>query len=681
MAVAGETNFEQACDIFIAFYNDDVSNLTGAPQLGCCAHCGNSTRIVTRQELREHIDTPERVSKHSSGDSVRDRMASGRARALRAARWVAGLLLVAVLVVASDRGVRAAENVKGSKRYVSSQAYFHALRAELAFAERDLSTAADELQLALVYDPESVLLTERLARLALSTDRLKKARRLVERARDLAPKRVRLLLLESEVALQAGEVARAERALRRAVARGRFTVEPAVALAAFLAKRGRVHEAGQVLSRAAARVPQDPRPLDALGDLEARRGRYWPAVRALERAIRRDPKSLPRRIELDRLYVRLGRFRDAAHMWATYAREDARDAEALERAVRAHFRAGQPEGGRRLAIRWRLAAPGDATELAIADTLAAEGYWAEAVATWENREVSTELMPSRDLAYARALVVVGRIEDALGALSRIPRTSQNYVEARMAMATVLARSGQPMRAAEILEGVLEIDVEDPEVGLRLSMLRPVLEVADTPSSLGLVAERAGRLARGAGLKTVDAFLEAFLKEQPHRGPELRTLRVALWQVYAEEVPVEIFESAFNVHPERVRLKAALGRALVEAKSTTSRARRLAEAALASAPDDPEVLAAAGFVALRRGARRHAEECLERAVRLSPESTAAWEIFGDVLIARGRLEAARAAYREARRAARRAPWLGPVPRRAAVERLTTKLQLTSRRSAR
>ena len=582
---------------------------------------------------------------------------------------VVGASFLAPVLVAGPG--QAASPREPARRYVSSHAYYHALRAELAFARQDLKTAAEELQLALVYDPESVLLTERLARLALSTGQLNKARRLVDRARVLAPRQAQLLVLDAEVATQAGDFGRAERVLRQAVGQAPTKVEPSLALATHVERRGRRCEAVRILSRAAARMPGAPEPLDALGALEDRRGRLARAVRAYERAVRRAPDGFVRRTRLDHLYARLGRYKDAVEGWRRFVRRGPREAEALAYAVRAEFRAGETDRGRELLARWRILAPGDATELAIAMTLATEGYFAEAVSTWENRRVPTTLPEKSAMAYGRALLEVGRIQDAVGVLGGIGSDSSDFAKARLMMATALVRRGAVDRAEQVLDRALRFEPDNLEFGLRLGMLRPALGQAPVPESVGRLAERATRLARGLGLQAADAFIDAFFAERPDRpgGEAERTsLRAELWIRHADEVPLAVLQAALDAEPNSVRWRAAVAAAVASSGRGLRTARRHAEGALALAPDDPGAVVAVGVVSLRRGARRHAEECLERAVRLSPGSMEAWESWGEVLTVGGMASAAQAAYTEARRALASDPWRGTAAKRAASDRL-------------
>lgn len=589
-----------------------------------------------------------------------------RLQAVLGIRWLAAALLSPALA-------SAAPVHEPQRRYVSSQAYYHALRAELALAQEDRGTAADELQLALVYDPESVLLTERLARLALTAGRLRKARRLVEHARGLAPRDVMLRVLEAEVALKAKDFARAERILRRAVLRTRSRPEPALALARLLEQRGRVREAIRVLSRAAARIPDAPEPLDALASVEVRRGRPRLALDALERAAVRDPGRLPRQVRLDRLYAGLGWYRKAADDWWRYFEAGAFEVEALARATRAAFRAGQTARGDALVARWRGAAPGNETELAFADILAEEGYFAEAAAAWEELRKVAALSDARTVAHARALVAVGRNRAALRALRGIGRGSPVFSSAQRWLATVLVRGGARARAEQVLDRALENDPGDRALGLRLGMLRPAPDLSDLPDGLGRIAEYAMRLARGSGLEVADGWLTALTQDRPGLGPEIARLRAELWTQHAAEVPVQVLRAALDTQPEAAGWRAALALALTASGRKLREARRYAEAALSAAPDDPRAVRAMGVLLLRQGARRHAEECLGRAVRLSPGTAGAWESWGDALWAGGRTGPAKVAYRNGRVALEADPWLGAAARRAMDARLAVKVE--------
>ncbi|MCK6551859.1 tetratricopeptide repeat protein, partial [Myxococcota bacterium] len=102
-------------------------------------------------------------------------------------------------------------------RYVGSQAYHHALRAELARARGELAIAAQELQLALVYDEASPHLNAELADVSLGIGAVAKAERASGRALELEPGRAAHWVLRAKVLEATGDRAGAERALRRAI--------------------------------------------------------------------------------------------------------------------------------------------------------------------------------------------------------------------------------------------------------------------------------------------------------------------------------------------------------------------------------------------------------------------------------------------------------------------------------
>ncbi|MEL7371263.1 MAG: hypothetical protein AAFN74_20240, partial [Myxococcota bacterium] len=155
----------------------------------------------------EHSDSPKTVSKLRAGDTFGNRMVSARIEvqvssmhARRARRRY--LVLLAATAFGLLIFFRSADGRAGQAEqpYVSAQAYFHALRAELALDRSDWDTAHDELQLALVYDPSSVHLHDKLIRLALAQGHLTRARKYARRAGQMASERWEILKLQGIVA-------------------------------------------------------------------------------------------------------------------------------------------------------------------------------------------------------------------------------------------------------------------------------------------------------------------------------------------------------------------------------------------------------------------------------------------------------------------------------------------------
>src|SRR5688572_6696470 len=179
-----------------------------------------------------------------------------------------------------------------SKRYISSQAYLHAMRAEIAALAGHKVAAAEELQLALVYDPESIFLALELAKATHALGQTAKAKTLIARVMERQPNHVDALLLSGKIAEEEQQLQEAERVFRKAATIAPDDMRAIIGLAAILERRGRAKEAARVLERGAERAPQSTEALAALAKLEKSQGSYRAAERALERALVRDPHDV-----------------------------------------------------------------------------------------------------------------------------------------------------------------------------------------------------------------------------------------------------------------------------------------------------------------------------------------------------------------------------------------------------
>lgn len=527
------------------------------------------------------------------------------------------------------------------------------MRAELASISGDRHTAVDELQLALVYDPDSIYLALELARASLALGKSAKAKKLIGRVLKRRPHHVEALLLSADIAARGQKYGEAERSFRRAAALAPEDERAVLGLAAILERRGRIGEAARVLRRGADRAPQSTALLVALSKLERSRGRLARAAKALERAITRDPGDADLLVGLSDLYERQLRHDEAVERWRTFVEAHPNDPVALLEAARAELWMDRDDRARTLIERLERIRGSTKTDRAIGLMLLSEG---------RNRAAAEKLAevvrsPSHDSdgrtrhAYAVALARIGRVEAALSELEHIGPQTELYETARVGMAELLLESGKMDRAEIALRNAIEERPSSAEVA---GLLAQVLErKGDVEGAVVLLRETPGDVAVRRRLARVEASILARhgRREEAERlmtavtdagGREATYLLGSfLWEMEEHDRALELMQKLVRAgDPEALNF---VGYALAERGRDLAEADALVRQALAERPRAAAFIDSLGYIELKRGRFDSAERLLRRAVRLSPRDPEIAEHLGDALSAQGRKAGARRIY--------------------------------------
>lgn len=541
------------------------------------------------------------------------------------------------------------------RRYVSAQAYYHALRAAFSEAQGDLPHAADELQLALVYDQDSLQLTLDLARISLALDRLGKAKKMVDRAQQLGPEVPGVALLAAQVAQAEGRWDRAERILRRADRRSEGQLEVALRLARLLGTRDRIKEASAVLRRAADRWPQSTEPLLELAELERARGALGGAAEALERAHRRDPEGLRVLEDLTEVYERQGRLPRALKLWRAHLQWHPGQRRAQELAAQCALLlyGTAPDLTSALIQQTRSAAEA----AGLAQVFVAVGAFELALPLLQSAQSGPGVNAQVLLHLGQSQEAVGHDKQALAALERIgPEAGSVYVEARARLAELHLWAGRGRRAEQALQVALQNGVKDARVVVLMAQAQlqgrdpqqalRTLEPSEGVDPTALVLARAQLLQVTQGAEAARQVLEAQLGSDPGPSWPLQWAlgRLALSQGDRTEAEGWL-RQAVGHSSAPAELWADLGRA--RAGQHPAEALVAAQTALALAPRAPKVLDALGRVFEANGDLEHARTFLGRAARLSPRDPDIMEHMADIEWELGHHAAAKTTWRSAR----------------------------------
>jgi tetratricopeptide (TPR) repeat protein len=603
----------------------------------------------------EHSDSPKAVSKR-------------RLRVTVAFVPRPHLALFAFVAVALCTAAAAAEPARGApkKRYVSSQAYYHAMRAELALSKNELVEASEELQLALVYDSDSKYLTVQLARVSLKLGWIAKAEKLADRALALDGTDPRAWILRAHVQLSKSQVAAAEKSLKKALENDPASVDASIELARLVARRGSPKEAIAILYKSAERAPRSTEPFTEIAQIEVGRRRLTAAARALEYALERDARRVEVAIALSAIYERQARYDDAVQVWRKIVELVPGDLDAMFYGARAELWVERDDLAEKLVSAIQTMQKSPETDLKLGLMYLEEGRPAHASVLLAESVRATPSDQRARFAYGISMLQLGKDEPALAELETIGPDHELYADARIRIGNVLLGLGRADRAKLALRAALEHQPRSPSL---ISFFAGLLEkTGQVEEAMFTVREAKKALPHDLELAEIEASL-AMRSGDRDRG--MRIMRAAVEQSAApsedalyrlgvvyersgeSELAVDTMYKLLREHPDSARAMNFLGYLYAGRATRLDEAEKLLRRALALEPRSGAILDSLGFVCFRRGKLDLAERYLLRATRLQPNDAEVLEHLGDVFLARGKSDAARGSYLRARTALDRA----------------------------
>lgn len=588
-------------------------------------------------------------------------------------------LLIALIAFAAVFSPLSENRAEASKRrFVSSQAYYHAMRAELALAKNELVQAADELQLALVYDSDSEYLTVALAKTSLKLGSIPRAAKLADRALLIAPASPAVWILRAHVELAKAQArltrsaperdkgpdpnVQAEKALKKAIELDPAGVEAPIELARLIAKRGRQKEAIALLYKAAERAPRSTEPFAEIAKLEVDRRRLRAASRALEYALERDPRAVGVVIALSQIYERQARYEEAAALWRKTIELVPDDVDALFYAARAELWVEHDAEAEKLVGEIQAMQRGPELELRLGLMYLEEGRAAPASVLLAEAVRSIPSDQRARFAYGVSLAQLGKDEAALAELELIGPEHELYVDARVRIGTILLSLGRSDRVKLALRHALD---RQPNAAPLLSFSAIALERSgqldealrtlrearrQAPHELELAQSEATLLIRNGDRDRGTRLMRALVEQQSAPGEDALFRLGEVFERAGEVEPaVETMQRIIRESPDSARALNFLGYMFAARATRLDEAEKLLRRALALEPRSGAVLDSLGFVCFRRGKLEDAERYLSRAARLQPNDPEVLEHLGDVYLARGKAEQARESYARARTA--------------------------------
>ena len=513
--------------------------------------------------------------------------------------------------------------------YVSPAAYHHYILAQLLSNDGRAEEAAEELRHALASDGASPYLRTRLAEELLTLGRVDEAREEVEASLHLDPQFPEAFVDLAKVRLRLGDGGGAETALRRAIEIDRSCEDAYVALVSVYRDHGQDAKAEDIWRALAKNVPASATAQENLGRAALARGDVRTAEVALQKAIDLDPGLQEARVALARLLQGEGRVTEAAQQLG-----------------QAYERSGEPKLAEMI-VHFDMAAGREPEARELVDRLDDEGGPADRrvkigslrIVTHQPEralEIADDLLRTGESSSARvlagnALHALGRDDEAVAQLRKVPAQASLYGEAQRRVGQLLSDRGRYREAIDLL-GKAIVSVATDSAGN---------ESTDALQNLlAGVHERAGD--RAQAIKLLES---AFL-----RRPGSESLAFALGNAYQRdgqwERAVQTVQKILKRDPDSVQALNFIGFVLADRGVRLDEARHLLERAVALKPSDGSVVDSLGWLNVRLGRLDDAERLLVRADRLSPEDPEILEHLGELYVKKADRGRALEAYKRA-----------------------------------
>ncbi|MGG5890834.1 tetratricopeptide repeat protein [Falsiroseomonas sp. HC035] len=472
-------------------------------------------------------------------------------------------------------------------------------------------------------------------------DAVAQTRAAIARVGESAPA---LELLGTGLALQ-GDLPGAEAALRRAIALNPRQVGAFAKLADIELARGEEAAAAANLERALALDPEDRRVHQRLGLIAKRRGEVARAIEHLEQGLRGTPSGyVGVKLDLAALYNAERRFPDSIALLSGLTGQAAFGVTGWLTLGAAHLGTGDAPRALRAAEEALVLQPAEPTvlqALAVARraSLGSEGaglHFEDLVLPSPAATLATF-----DLVGTR-LMITGEMGRAEAVFRRMLQRFPNDAAAHFRLGTFLASRTNYQDALPALERAAALDPRRPDIARAQAMAasrtgQPQLAVRHAMRMVALMPETS----------QVDQFLLASLR---HEAGDLRGAESDYRRIINRRSFAPALNNLANILAERAEL---------------AEAQRLAEQAVALAPEAGWASSTLGWILLQRGNLPGADRALEHAAQLTPDDPT-------TLYHLAALRSAQSRSAEARELLQRALTQGRFPKRRQAEALVAQL---------
>lgn len=399
-------------------------------------------------------------------------------------------------------------------------------------------------------------------------------------------------------------------------------------LGALYAETGRLDLAEDTFKKL---VSADPTYLSYyyLGSFYNKTGRVNEAVRAFSEAVKKNPDSAEALTELALLYERTD---DAKAAEKTYRSLIEARPEAImpkARLVSLLLKADRKaEAEKFLAeISEQSAGQGGPAQFQLGLIYLDQGLYSDAAVAFE---AALKAYPDDERArylLANSQLELGQMARARDTLSKIPKTSELYVDSRLLMTAT-------------------IETDDPKKKLQETLNIVTGAMKAKPNELRLWVARAMILEELGDLKHARRVILEAVKKFPEEAEVRFRLGVVEDKMGNKAATVSAMRQAIRLNPSHADALNYLAYTWAERQENLGEALALAEKADALKPDSGHIIDTLGWIHFQLGNTKEAQALLERAVPLSSRDPVVLDHLGDVLMKLGRKQEALNTYRQA-----------------------------------
>lgn len=492
---------------------------------------------------------------------------------------------------------------------------------------RRLDDLRTQRQRMLEIDPRHIPSLLSLGRVALEQDDMATASEFFEKAIAAGPTQASVYRDIALVYLAQDNIERASQLLEEAALFDPGDAETVLAMASLAEQQKDPKRTEQLLKRAIDLLPGNGRMLKMLGDFYRREDRFELASQLYEQAIATDPGDFQGQVVLAILYMELG---------------NEKGLDLLQTSA--------PRG-----------LSNDEPFFSTYGALALEfGYWERALWAFQKAIGENKVDIRHKMGRARALLHLGRPDEAFGglraAIDELPADNQARRVPVMSLASLLEEVGRRDEAVAELEKLAAGSRDDFDV--RSTYVETLAqagrnedadrELASLAADLGAANDEETRMLRARVLRYRGDFEGALAILQPmlDAAPDSVRVRFEMAITYSEMKDLENTERAYRhiidhagdaPEHEGLVLNAYNNLAYTWAVANTrlDEAEKLAAEALDRAPRADYVLDTMGWVKFRQGDMDEAEKYLEESARLSLGDPEIFENLGDLYRATAR----------------------------------------------
>jgi len=509
----------------------------------------------------------------------------------------------------------------------AAQRYYYFIRSNYQEMERDDQAALSDMTKASNLDQNSYYLKMETARLQARNGDHETALKYAQEAIALNPTAPEPRLFAAWVAASGNQWETATGHYKEVLRLLPNNREALTYLGALYAETGRLDLAEDTFKRL---VSTDPTYLSYyyLGSFYNKIGRGKEAIRAFAEAVKKNPDSAEALTELALLYERSGEAKAAEKTYRSLIEIRPEAIMPKARLISLLLKADRKaEAEKLLAEISEQSAGSGPAQFQLGLIYLDQGLYSDAAGAFE---AVLNTHPEDERArylLANTQLELGQMAKARETLSKIPKTSELYVDSRLLMTSA-------------------IETEDPKKKLKeaLSIVTGALKAK--PDELRLWVARAMILEELGDLKHARRVILEAVKKFPEEAEVRFRLGVVEDKMGDKAATVSAMRQAIRLNPSHADALNYLAYTWAERQENLGEALALAEKADALKPDSGYIIDTLGWIHFQLGNTKEALALLERAVPLSSQDPVVLDHLGDVLMKLGREQEALNTYRQA-----------------------------------